>query len=137
MRRAESRPLGYHFVQSGAGACNGNFLVSLRVALALTPQGIGADMATNASVRVDAADPWGIEITNGEFTAFVSPDWIDPASAPFDPTEVVVGAANIGAVRFVNSAFWGPANRIAALEGSGTVGFSDCTFQFDNGGGGT
>ena len=30
-------------------------------------------MAANASVQVDAADPFGILITNGEFTAFVDP----------------------------------------------------------------
>ena len=28
-------------------------------------------MAANASVQVDAADPFGILITNGEFTSFV------------------------------------------------------------------
>lgn len=32
-------------------------------------------MAANASVQVDAADPFGILITNGEFTSFVSPDF--------------------------------------------------------------
>lgn len=35
----------------------------------------GADMAANASVQVDAADPFGILITNGEFTAFVDPNF--------------------------------------------------------------
>ena len=30
-------------------------------------------MAANASVQVDAADAFGILITNGEFTAFVDP----------------------------------------------------------------
>ena len=29
----------------------------------------------NASVQVDASDPWGILITNGEFTAFVDPQF--------------------------------------------------------------
>ena len=33
----------------------------------------GVDMAANASVQVDAADPFGILITNGEFTSFVDP----------------------------------------------------------------
>jgi hypothetical protein len=31
-------------------------------------------------------------------------------------------------VRFVNCAFWGPCNQIARIAGTGTVGFSDCTF---------
>jgi len=29
----------------------------------------------NASVQVDAADKFGILVTNGEFTAFVDPIW--------------------------------------------------------------
>lgn len=32
-------------------------------------------MAVNASVKVDAADPWGILISNGEFTSFVDPNF--------------------------------------------------------------
>lgn len=40
--------IGYHFIASDAGVCNGNFL------------GIGADMVANASVQVEAADPSGI-----------------------------------------------------------------------------
>jgi hypothetical protein len=32
-------------------------------------------------------------------------------------------------VRFVNCAYWGPNKQIAVIEGSGTVGFSDCTFM--------
>ncbi|XP_062517478.1 uncharacterized protein LOC134192746 isoform X2 [Corticium candelabrum] len=51
--------IGYHFVASPQGSCNGNFL------------GIGADMMANASVQVDSSDAFGILITNGEFTAFV------------------------------------------------------------------
>jgi hypothetical protein len=46
--------VGYRFVESPSGSCNGNFL------------GIGADCCQNASVLVDAADPWGILITNGK-----------------------------------------------------------------------
>jgi hypothetical protein len=41
---------------------------------------------------------------------------------------VRVGTNNVGSVRFVNSAFWGPCNQIAKIAGKGTVGFSDCTF---------
>ena len=36
---------------------------------------VGADMIANASVQVDAADTFGILITNGEFTAFVDPNF--------------------------------------------------------------
>jgi hypothetical protein len=108
---------GYHFIASKAGAMNGNLI------------GIGADMAVNASVQVDAADSFGLLITNGEFTAFIDPTF---GNITADSTEVVVSASNTGAVRFVNTAFWGPSQRIARIEGTGTVGFGDCTFcQWD------
>jgi hypothetical protein len=102
--------IGYHFIESSTGSCNGNFL------------GIGADDCYT-SVQVDAADPYGILITNGEFTAFEGPN----------PTEVVVGSNNTGKVQFVNTAFWGPGHQIAIINGTGTVGFVGCTFCQWNG----
>jgi hypothetical protein len=101
--------VGYRFIQTKAGVCNGNFL------------GIGADDCYTAVV-VDASAPMGLLISNGEFVSFHGPD----------PTMVAVNSAHKGAVRFVNCAFWGPCNQIARIAGSGTVGFSDCTFvQWD------
>jgi len=87
--------------------------------------GIGADCCQNASVLVDAADPWGILISNGEFTSF---------NGGFGPdvgahTQIVVSPSNKGAVRITNSAFWGPANQIAAIAGSGSVGFDHSLFN--------
>jgi hypothetical protein len=67
---------------------------------------------------VDQCSPIGLLISNGEFVSFHGPD----------PTMVRVGTNNVGSVRFVNSAFWGPCNQIAKIAGKGTVGFSDCTF---------
>jgi hypothetical protein len=96
--------VGYKFVHTGTGECNGNFL------------GIGADDCYR-SVLVEQSAPYGLLITNGEFTSFHGED----------PTMVEVLAENQGVVRFSNSAFWGPCNQIAKLAG-GTVGFSDCTF---------
>lgn len=96
---------GYKFVETSTGGCNGNFL------------GIGADDC-NRAILVEQAAPFGILITNGEFTSFHGDD----------PTMVEVGAANKGVVRITNSAFWGPCNQIAKIDGHGTVGFSDCTF---------
>ena len=91
------------------GACNGNFL------------GIGADDCYTA-VDVEQSAPFGLLISNGEFTSFHGPD----------PTMVRVEPSNSGSVRFVNCAFWGPCNQIAEIAGKGTVGFSDCTFvQWD------
>jgi hypothetical protein len=97
--------VGYKFVQTAHGECNGNFL------------GIGADDCFTAVV-VEQSSPFGLLIGNGEFTSFHGPD----------PTMVAVGAANRGTVRFSNCAWWGPCNQIAKIAGRGTVGFSDCTF---------
>ena len=96
--------VGYKFVHSQTGECNGNFL------------GIGADDC-NRAVLVEQSAPYGVLITNGEFTSFHGED----------PTMVEVLASNKGVVRFSNSAFWGPCNQVAKIAG-GTVGFSDCTF---------
>ncbi|MBI4584356.1 MAG: hypothetical protein HY717_10080 [Planctomycetes bacterium] len=101
--------IGYKFMQSPTGVCNGNFL------------GIGADDCYTAVV-VEQSAPYGLLITNGEFVSFHGPD----------PTMVEVARAHAGSVRFVNCAFWGPCNQIARVAGKGTVGFSDCTFvQWD------
>ncbi len=101
--------VGYHFIKTEHGVCNGNFL------------GIGADDCQTAVV-VDQSAPYGLLITNGEFVSFHGPD----------PTMVRVAKENDGVVRFSNCAFWGPCHQIAVIDGRGTVGFSDCTFaQWD------
>lgn len=101
--------VGYKFVQTKAGVCNGNFL------------GIGADDCFTAVV-VEQSAPFGLLISNGEFVSFHGPD----------PTMVRVEGTHTGSVRFVNCAFWGPCNQIAQISGKGTVGFSDCTLvQWD------
>jgi hypothetical protein len=98
--------VGYRFTQTKAGVCNGNFL------------GIGADDCLVA-VLVEQTAPMGVLITNGEFVSFRGSD----------PTMVHVAPTHSGTVRFVNCAYWGPNKQIAVIEGSGTVGFSDCTFM--------
>jgi hypothetical protein len=112
--------VGYHFTSSASGSCNGNFV------------GIGADMCPNASVLVDAADPWGILVANGEFTSFINSAFGNSSGMH---TQVVVSSSNSGAVRFVNSAFWGPSVQIASIAGSGSVGFTSCIFNQWTGGG--
>jgi hypothetical protein len=103
--------VGYKFVQTPAGATNGNFL------------GIGADDCWTSLV-VEQSAPFGLLITNGEFVSFHGPN----------PTMVEVTKTHTGSVRFVNCAFWGPCNQIARIAGHGTVGFGDCTFvQWDRG----
>jgi len=97
--------IGYKFIATETGECNGNFL------------GIGADDC-NRAVFVEQSAQYALLIANAEFTSFHGPD----------PTMVEVGSAHHGVVRFSNSAFWGPCNQIAKIAGTGTVGFSDCTF---------
>ena len=51
------------------------------------------DLATNSSVQVDASQPMGLLITNGEFTAFRDPTgigkaFVDPTVGPPDPAQV-------------------------------------------------
>lgn len=102
---------GYKFIKSDTGVCNGNFL------------GIGADDC-NTAVDVEDSAPFGLLISNGEFTSFHGDQ----------PTMVRAESSNAGTVRFVNCAFWGPCRQIANIAGRGTVGFSDCTFvQWDGG----
>jgi len=105
--------VGYRFIESAEGSCNGNFV------------GIGADESHNASVLVESADPWGILIENGEFTAF-SQSGFGPSFGGH--TQVVVGPNNVGAVRISNSAFWGPSTKNADISG-GSVGFESCVFN--------
>ncbi len=97
--------VGYKFIRSSTGMCNGNFL------------GIGADDCYTALV-VEHCAPYGLLITNGEFVSFHGPD----------PTMIRVASTNTGSIRFVNCAFWGSCNQIAKIAGEGTVGFGDCTF---------
>jgi hypothetical protein len=98
--------VGYKFIKTKAGACNGNFL------------GIGADDCRTSLVVEDTA-PMGVLITNGEFVSFRPPD----------PTMIRVEKTHEGTIRFVNCAFWGPARRNSVVDGVGTVGFSDCSFM--------
>jgi len=105
--------VGYHFIETKTGSTNGNFL------------GIGADLMVNASVLVESTQPFGLLITNGEFTAFGSGSVFCPTcSVP--STHVVVTESNAGQVRFVNSAFWGPAYQVVNSNSNGVVGLTDC-----------
>jgi len=96
---------GYRFTKSADGAMNGNLL------------GIGADATENAVV-VEYSQKPGLLITNGEFVAF----------AGSNPCEVVVKDTHDGVVQFVNCAYWGPADQIARIAGTGQVTFSACNF---------
>ena len=94
---------GYLFIQTPAGACNGQFL------------GIGADYC-QACVRIEKIQPIGLQITNGEFTAFAG----DPNSA------IVTEPDANGAAQFVNCNFWGVKNHVLWMQGTAAVTLSDC-----------
>ena len=99
---------GYRFIETENGSTNGQF------------SGIGAD-ATQIALLVEAIRPQGLLITNGEFDSHHI-----GAS-----TQVVIGPHSSGSVRFVNSAFWGPTEHNAIIQGEGFVSFSDCYFSSD------
>lgn len=103
---------GYHFIKTAKGACNGQF------------SGIGADYCRSC-VQIEAMQPYGLQISNGEFTAFAG----DPNSA------VVTAPGAGGAAQFVNCNFWGIKNHAAWLRGNTAVIFSSCHF-FDTPSGG-
>ena len=122
--------IGYHFIARASGGMNGNFL------------GIGADASTNASVFVEKAHPYGILITNAEFTAFCDQGlavsghpirFCQPGNPTIAPVHLRVLESNQGAVKFVDSSFWGPSHAVAVTEGIGTVSFIGCHFEnWDN-----
>lgn len=100
--------VGYRFVQTSNGAANGQF------------SGIGAD-ATQTAVLVEAIQPQGLQITNGEFNSHL-------VGAG---TQIVIEKQCRGNVRFVNCGFWGPVEHNAVLRGEGYTSFSDCYFSND------
>ncbi|MDO8586846.1 MAG: glycosyl hydrolase family 28-related protein [Armatimonadota bacterium] len=96
--------IGYHFVRTATGNCNGTFL------------GIGSD-GSDVAVQVDSAAPFGLLITNGEFVANYGASSVG----------MYVGADG-GSVSLTNCAFWGASNRIATIDG-GSVKFNSCNFM--------
>lgn len=95
--------IGYRFIGTPAGACNGQLL------------GIGADDCQTC-VQLDTIQDIGLQITNGEFTSFAG----DPNTA----IRTSPGAA--GAAQFVNCNFWMNRGHVAWLQGNTAVTLSDC-----------
>ncbi|MCC6445997.1 MAG: hypothetical protein IT210_21400 [Armatimonadetes bacterium] len=98
--------IGYHFIGTRNGAMNGQLC------------GIGADAAQKCIV-VDAVQPMGLLITNGQFVAFNGDD----------PIEVLINPTCEGSVRLVNCAFWGPALQNVVSHSQSFVSLSDCYFS--------
>ena len=100
--------IGYHFIASEKGACNGQFT------------GNGSD-ASQKCVVVDQLQPMGLLITGGQFVAFTGND----------PIEVVINKSNVGSVRMVNCAFWGPAKQNVVMLSPAFLSLSDCFLASD------
>jgi hypothetical protein len=98
--------IGYRFIETKAGACNGHFA------------GNGSD-ASQVCVQVDQCQPMGLLLTNCQLVAFNGNN----------PTGVLVNETCGGQVRLVNCNFWGAFRNIAVLKGRSYVGFSDCYFS--------
>jgi hypothetical protein len=94
---------GYRFIRTRSGACNGQF------------SGIGADAAQRC-VSVEAIQPMGLLITNGEFVSMHGEERI----------QVVVEPSCNGSVRLVNCAFWGPARQCVLSHNQGALSLNDC-----------
>jgi len=97
--------IGYRFISRDVGPMNGNFL------------GIGAD-GGNVAIQVDAAFPYGILITNGQFVSMFGEK----------PMQIVTNPGFDGVLQLNNCSFWGPAFSCATLRGPGTVSFNQCNF---------
>jgi hypothetical protein len=98
--------IGYRFIHTPAGECNGQFL------------GIGAD-GCHVGVQIDAIQSIGLQVTNGEFTTFTG----EPNAG------VVTSPGAGGAAQFVNCNFWSNPGGVAQMDGGTAVTFSDCHFS--------
>ncbi len=81
--------VGYKFSDLGRGGANGSFV------------GIGADSCQEA-VRVEAIQPYGLQIVNGEFVG----RW-----SSMDAVTFQIGENVAGKVSLMNCNFWGPIDR--------------------------
>jgi hypothetical protein len=94
---------GYRFISTKAGAANGQF------------SGIGADEA-QVCVKVDAIQPMGLLISNGQFVTMHGDVRIP----------VLVESTCRGSVRLVDCAFWGPNRQCVVTHSKSFVSLSDC-----------
>lgn len=99
--------IGYHFIETKDGACNGNFL------------GIDSDFSGDAVVVEQTQGICGLLITNGEFVG----------DARTDSQGIIVRETNQGPVTLQNCAFWGPSDHIGTIGGTGPVSFIGSNFS--------
>jgi hypothetical protein len=95
--------IGYHFIATKNGAMNGQLV------------GIGSDESQRCIV-VDAIQPMGLLITNGQFVAMHGDN----------PIAIEIAPSSNGSVRLVNCAFWGPSAQCVVNHGKGFLSMNDC-----------
>ncbi|MBA2249322.1 MAG: hypothetical protein H0W12_03925 [Chitinophagaceae bacterium] len=98
--------VGYKFIKTGMGNCNGQF------------NGIAAD-ATATAILVESIQSQGLLITNGQFNSH-------KVGAS---TEIIIDSSCDGSVRFANCGFWGPAEHNAVINGPANMSFNNCYFS--------
>jgi hypothetical protein len=101
--------VGYHFIKSAQGGCDGQFL------------GMGADYCRTC-VQIDALQPIGLQITNGQFTAFAGDPGTDICTAP--------GAG--GVAQLVNCTFYATTHHDIWMKGDTGVTLFACHFHADH-----
>lgn len=92
--------IGYYFIAGKNGACNGQL------------SGIGAD-ACQYCVYVDAAQPPGLLISNGQFVCLRLQDKAEPRIG------IVTSPKFDGVLQLTNCSFWGDFTSFAKIEGAG------------------
>lgn len=98
--------VGFRFFESAYGSCNGNFL------------GNGVDWPKTA-ILVEQTQAPGLLFTNGEFVG-----------AEGSESMIEVKEKFTGVLQMTNCSFWGPAQRIARIAGSGSVNMSQCNINW-------
>jgi len=106
--------VGYHFIATRAGACNGQL------------SGIGAD-ACQYDVMVDAAQGPGILISNGQFVSLK----LQPNAEP--RIGIVTGKGFNAALQLTNCSFWGDFTSFGRFEGNGMVSITQARMEGNKG----
>ena len=97
--------IGYRFIKTPDGACNGQFM------------GIGAD-ACDVGLQVDSIQSIGIQVSNGEFTAFEGQN----------RAGILISPGASGAAQFVNCNFWSTPGGAVVVHGNVQTVLSACHF---------
>ncbi|MBD3353499.1 MAG: hypothetical protein GF364_18595 [Candidatus Lokiarchaeota archaeon] len=102
--------IGYKFIETEAGACNGNFL------------GIGSDASQYCLLAEQTQSP-GLLISNAEFVC------LPLGEVDMERIGVVTSPDFSGTIQISNSAFWGDFTKIVEIAGNGFVSISQSNMQ--------